>query len=1185
MATQFQLDHGAAAAAISLSPTPSLLTDFDDAVCNLQRKTPLQLQTLENLYSDDKQPTKCRMEDYASALGLTYEQVRRWFIERRRRDKQSALKTRGGGRKSAGNRAKRKGKTKNKKNVTNLVLGEDGSTSRGPFHLQDMLHSPDYILKKVFRKDGPPLGVEFDSLPSTTFQGSWGTSESGCSQAACQDEGRELKRRKISKPAILNSEQHSQTRTPMKKHGMGKGLMSVLQLMGSQASCQDNVRASTRRKVLPCKRGSSAKKHGMGKGLMTVMRLANRDSENIRDRRPQKRKPVTRRRLGNKLPQKRKPPVPRKKVDCIQHENQKARRECCKLALDSASYEESICLFETLADDEELELWELQAGANPLTCSAHFTTGGTHGCSLCKGLLPKYPPGSVRMKNPLSMPPWNFSLELVKKFFKVFHFLYTYAVIIDVCPFTLDELAQAFQEKDSLLIGKLHVCLLEFLLSDVEKELSDGVSIHSSKNRMFLNLVNSAEDQKFIVKFWKTSLNPLTWTEILRQVLVAAGFGSKDGICRKGCLQKEAEHMIKYGLSPGTLKGELFRILLEQGNGGMKATELAKSSVITDLNLEKTNGEVEDVICSTLASDITLFEKISSSTYRVRSTSIMKKDEDAQSDSEDYGSIDNESRDCSILSINNSECDSGNPTSRLDAKHHSPGSSTLSLGTEIDESHPGESWLLGLMEGDYSVLSIEEKLNALLALVDLVSAGSSIRVQDPSMALAECVPSIYQHGSGGKIKRSSLRQPRARYSSWGDVREAFGAEKSHQSSEFHPVDSSVSSLMSHGKNKSSSKVKDSNGTEIGYHLHPMQSIFLGSDRRYNRYWLFLGPCDTDDPGHRWVYFESSEDGHWEVIDSEEALCGLLAALNGQGRREAALLASLEKRMETLVDEMSSRIAIETCVSQSTQSDISEIDRINEDSPSPISDIDNNLSLAESSHNGTKSTCVPVFQVEKKVEEQKQKYARLQAYDLWVWNSFYSDLHAVKHGKRSYFDSLTRCGSCHDLYWRDERHCKTCHTTFELDFDLEEKYAVHVATCHRTEDADTYPTYKVLPSRLQALKAAVHAIELVIPEDAFIGAWKKYAHKLWVRRLRRTSSLHELSQVLADFVGAINVDWLSQCNSADDCDSMFEDIVACFQNMPQTSSAVALWLVKLDALLASRLIEGPEVGITKGKTSR
>lgn len=69
-------------------------------------------------------------------------------------------------------------------------------------------------------------------------------------------------------------------------------------------------------------------------------------------------------------------------------------------------------------------------------------------------------------------------------------------------------------------------------------------------------------------------------------------------------------------------------------------------------------------------------------------------------------------------------------------------------------------------------------------------------------------------------------------------------------------------LSSSGSN--SSKVR-----EACNNVHPMQSIFLGSDRRYNNYWLFLGPCTVHEPGHRRVYFESSEDGHWEVIDTAQ----------------------------------------------------------------------------------------------------------------------------------------------------------------------------------------------------------------------------------------------------------------------------------------------------------------------------
>jgi hypothetical protein len=39
-------------------------------------------------------------------------------------------------------------------------------------------------------------------------------------------------------------------------------------------------------------------------------------------------------------------------------------------------------------------------------------------------------------------------------------------------------------------------------------------------------------EQEFDVNFWIKSLNSLTWVEILRQVLVASGFGSKQHMNR-----------------------------------------------------------------------------------------------------------------------------------------------------------------------------------------------------------------------------------------------------------------------------------------------------------------------------------------------------------------------------------------------------------------------------------------------------------------------------------------------------------------------------------------------------------------------------------------------------------------------------------------------------------------------------
>lgn len=203
----------------------------------------------------------------------------------------------------------------------------------------------------------------------------------------------------------------------------------------------------------------------------------------------------------------------------------------------------------------------------------------------------------------------------------------------------------------------------------------------------------------------------------------------------------------------------------------------------------------------------------------------------------------------------------------------------------------------------------------------------------------------------------------------------------------------------------------------------------------------------------------------------QALCVLLSVLDGRGTREARLLASLKNREAFLCQAMAPNVPI----GQRTESNQPEIDMVREDSSSPVSDVDH-LSQTDTGKDPVPRGAI-VFETGNKAEDQKQRWSRLQKFDAWIWDSFYYSLHAVRYGKRSYVDSLARCASCHDLYWRDEKHCKICHTTFELDFDLEEKYAIHAAMCREKDEIDMFPKYKILPSQLQSLKAAIHAIEV------------------------------------------------------------------------------------------------------------
>ncbi|WJX48200.1 hypothetical protein P8452_34796 [Trifolium repens] len=986
----------------------------------------------------------------------------------------------------------------------------------------------------VLLNDGPALGREFDSLPSGPKNYT----------AACEQDQEPVKRRKASKNAIQNHP-NCNTKAPVKKHGMGKGLMTVWRATNPDTRNVPVGFGFADREVHLTSNSKTPMSTNRPRKAVTTNAKPRNKMPNRKTTLQEKRKQFVQKRVGesNQYVTQNQPPI-----------------EKCELALDSSISEEGVDQISLLIDDEELELRELQEGTNLLICPEQLAASGMLGGSLCPDVLVKFPPGAVKMKKPIHLQPWDSSPELVKKLFKVFHFIYTYAVVVDVCPFTLDEFVQAFHDKDSMLLGKIHVALLTLLLSDIEVELSNGFCSHLNKSCNFLALLHSVENQEYSLDVWRRSLNPLTWIEILRQVLVAAGFGSKQGALRRDGLGKELDILVNYGLCPGTLKCELFKILSERGNNGCKVSELAKSMQIAELNLTSTTEELESSIYSTLSSDITLFEKISSSAYRLRMSTVSKDNDDCESDTEDSGSVDDE--------LNNSDtCSSGDDfesasinsnirklkrDNNRKVKHN-----RLKVYTEIDESRAGEVWLLGLMDSEYSDLKIEEKLAALAALTGLLSSGSSIRMKDPVKVTADCSSSIQPRGSGAKIKRSVVKNPG---SFLYPVEQMQCIKEVHMNSHPGPVDSSSLVSKFHMQEASFEKRKGSDDS------HPIQSVFLGSDRRYNRYWLFLGPCNVDDPGHRRVYFESSEDGHWEVIDTEEALCALLSVLDDRGKREALLIESLERRQTSLCRYMS-RIKVNNvgmrCMSHSDQS---ELDRVTEDSCSPVSDVDN-LNLAESSRESLPSPGAVVIEAGKKAEEQLQKWIRVQKYDSWIWNSFYLDLNVVKYGRRSYLDSLARCGSCHDLYWRDERHCKICHMTFELDFDLEEKYAVHIAMCREKEDNNTFPNHKVLSSHIQSLKAAIYAIESVMPEDALVGAWRKSAHNLWIKRLRRTSTLVELLQVLADFVGAINECWLFQCKFPD---GVVEETIASFASMPHTSSALALWLVKLDAIIAPYL---------------
>lgn len=830
---------------------------------------------------------------------------------------------------------------------------------------------------------------------------------------------------------------------------------------------------------------------------------------------------------------------------------------------------------EKLIEDECLELRDLQITSNAVGIETDET--GRPNSEYHEGLPGRFPPASLKMKQLCLAHPWKDSKENVRNLFMVFRFLHTLADVIGLCPFTLDEFLQAFHDHDSKLLGQIHIALLKLLLEDVESELQSSVSAgkriqcdSSLNDGSFLRLTQAVKRRSFDVTVWKEFLNPLTWPEILRQVAVDAGFcpkRKKEMQMLSKTVDKEGSQTGYHGLVPGTLKAALFRILSQEGANGLKIPEIAKHVQNCDLNDLPSSNALEALIYSSLSSDITLFERISSSAFRLRANFIHSRDGDhscsetsgdmdsdtEESDSEESdtgGSAESAYEEQVIAHAleNGREGITGTPQALQSARECRSQHEAISDlgnegneadrhctdGTEIDESHVGDAWVLGLMEGEYADLSVEEKLNALVALFNLVNSGNSVQrtIKDPSRTVSQFYSQVELHGIGNKQGRKKSTAANRR-----------SVNPSKKTSKKRKRDLKLSDLDSKSQ-ASDPCCPESFSTE---------SICLGSDRRHNMYWQFFGG-NLPDPGRGRLYFESSEDGHWEVIDNEEALDTLMALLDSRGVREANLLASLRSQGTLLRQEMRK---LKSGVNQESEKYVREI--LSGDSSSGVSIIENNQNdtAFEPENDSSVFSGAISLQFGRTEVEKQHDWDNHRAFDRWVWSDFFRTLKVLKYNA----DRLLPCESCHDLYWPEEEHCMLCHTTFELDFDSEERYAVHVARCKGRGQDESIQGCKVLSSRLQSLKAGMQAVEAVLPEEALEVSWKRSGQKVWIKHLRRASSPTELAEVLTDLQNAIRDDWLLRSQST--C----RERIPFFPGIPQTTASMSFWLMRLDALIS------------------
>ncbi|MCL7040386.1 hypothetical protein MKW94_028561, partial [Papaver nudicaule] len=1002
-----------------------------------------------------------------------------------------------------------------------------------------------------------------------------------------------------------------------------------------------------------------------------------------------------------------------------------------------------------LIEDERLELMEIAASSKGLPSIISLDSDTLENLHLFKDMLVTFPPKSVQLSRPFNIQPWRDSEETVGNLLMVWRFLITFADVLELWPFTLDEFVQAFHDYDPRLLGEIHVALLRSIVKDIEdvaRTPSMGLSANQNSSANpgggHPQIVEGAYAWGFDIRSWQQHLNPLTWPEVLRQFALSAGFGPQlkkrsleqsffrddnEGhdcedivsTLRNGAAAVSAAAVMqekglsqprrsRHRLTPGTVKFAAFHVLSLEGSRGLSILEVAdkiQKSGLRDLTTSKTP---EASIAAALSRDSHLFERTAPSTYCVRAA-FRKDPNDADailsaarekiqifanglSDCEEVGKDVEEADDDSECDVaEDPEVDDIDMTSSQKEDHHpaaivtdksvaclktgkrenvcnevgeilqsglgsaplegsreinnsgalvgqsadlaqnSNGASANDLeDTEVDESNTGEPWVQGLMEGEYADLTVEERLNALVALIGVAIEGNSVRVileerleaanalkkqmwaeaqLDKRRMKEECIPKPQSLSFMG-----TKTEPNAMSSVVDGSQSPFVDNKNNEASmnpslKEEPIyDSSNAQIYLNNLSaecnvtpenyqqqhayaaaeKSRSQYKSYIG-QRAEEMYVYRSLPLGQDRKRNRYWQFVTSATRNDPGSGRIFYES-QGGCWRLIDTEEAFDTLLSSLDIRGIRESHLHSMLQKVEVSFKDAVRRNSNFKNHVDSSEDGVKTEVSEI-VSSPDRSAGNESPSSTALSSDTVLQSSSFKI-DLGRNETEKTAALKRYQDLQRWMWKECFnpSAMCALKYGKKRCSELLVTCDFCLDSYSSKDNRCPVCHRIFGNSSNS-------LKSCHSDNQCEEKPRLDSdwnnrdpgtsLPARIRLLKAQLAVTEVSIPPEAIQPLWTEDNRNSWGLRLQSSSSAEDLLQILTLLEDAIKKDCLSSsfettkellgsfAPSVHAADGFPSGSVPTLPWVPQTTAAVALRLLELDASITYMLQQKAE----------
>ncbi|XP_040376666.1 homeobox-DDT domain protein RLT2-like [Oryza brachyantha] len=543
---------------------------------------------------------------------------------------------------------------------------------------------------------------------------------------------------------------------------------------------------------------------------------------------------------------------------------------------------------------------------------------------------------------------------------------------------------------------------------------------------------------------------------------------------------------------------------------------------------------------------------------------------------------------------------------------------------EIDESNQGESWVQGLAEGDYCDLSVEERLNALVALVGIANEGNSIRaVLEERLESANALKKqMWAEAQHDKRRTKEEFASRVQYNSnmnlKADVNQENGTESTTTPCRNVDKDNDGNAgvvnnnneIIDHNSNAvNTSYERNGSGQDItatadtlsvqqyayadktrsqlrSYIGHRAEQLFvyrslpLGQDRRRNRYWQCSTSASPNDPGSGRIFFES-RDGYWRVLDSEEAFDSLVASLDTRGSREAQLHSMLQRIESTFKEAIKRKngAVVEQSAGRYLKNGAMEMIRASSRSE---------FGSPSSSLSGVTSDSAMAFSDSFKIElgrndvEKTAISKRADGFIRWMWREC-NDLKltcAMKCGKKRCSELIHSCNYCYQIYLIEERHCSSCHMIFKSIHNFSD----HTSQCEEKRRTDHNWKMQTadhsVPVGMRLLKLQLSTIEASIPPEAIQPFWTDGYRKSWGVKLHSTASLEEIFQMLTLLEGAIKRDYLSSdfettnellnINTQDTASQNHVGLSgsgASLPWLPATTAAIALRTLDLDSAVS------------------